>query len=209
VGHAERNQSLLERKNGWCALKLVLAAAFVAVSAFSFRAAAASTGDDARSVKLGRAIALQDAVNGVIPGPPTFYQWILPLDYDGSGFTVPTAYACGTSWDARPYFAAKDGPLTLNGPVSLKPACGASANPNNVPSSADRPAFYVVALPLSWTHGKPGGRHFDANSSMPAIAVAGPVDPGARAWIFAPLQPGLKMRASYGYVFFVAELMAL
>jgi hypothetical protein len=24
-------------------------------------------------------VAMQDAVNGVIPGPPTFYQWVLPL----------------------------------------------------------------------------------------------------------------------------------
>ncbi|HLY02188.1 MAG TPA: hypothetical protein VKR56_06780 [Candidatus Cybelea sp.] len=31
----------------------------------------------------GYSVALQDAVNGVIPGPPTFYQWVLPLDYDG------------------------------------------------------------------------------------------------------------------------------
>jgi hypothetical protein len=68
-------------------------------------------------------VALQDAVNGVIPGPPTFYQWVLPLDYDGANFTVPKAYgSCGTSWNAQP-------------------------------SSADTPAFYIVALPVSWTNG--------------------------------------------------------
>jgi hypothetical protein len=67
----------------------------------------------------------------------------------------------------------------------------------NVPSSADTPAFYIVALPLSWTYGKPGARHFDARSFFPAIAVAGPVDPGDRSWTFAPRHPGLTMRASY------------
>ena len=155
-------------------------------------------------------VALQDAVNGVIPGPPTFYEWVLPLDYDGASFTVPEAYAsCGTSWDAQPYFAVKDGPLTVNGPISLQPACASLANPNNVPSSADTPAFYIVALPLSWTNGKPGARHFDAKSSFPAIAVAGPGDPSDRSWVFEPLQPALKMRAGYGYMFFVAQLAAL
>jgi hypothetical protein len=155
-------------------------------------------------------VALQDAVNGVIPGPPTFYQWVLPLDYDGTSFTVPKAYAsCGTSWDAQPYFAVNDGSLRMNGPISFQPACASSANPNNVPSSADTPAFYIVALPSSWTSGKPAGRHFAAKSSFPAIAVAGPVDPGDRSWDFAPLQPGLKMRAGYGYMFFVAQLAAL
>lgn len=153
-------------------------------------------------------VALQDAVNGVIPGPPTFYQWVLPLDYDGASFTVPTAYAaCGTSWDAQPYFAVQDGTLAMNGPISLQPACASSANPN-VPSSADTPAFYIVALPLSWTNGKPR-EHFDAKSSFPAIAVAGPVDPGDRLWVFEPLHPALKMRAGYGYMFFVAQLAAL
>jgi len=97
----------------------------------------------------------------------------------------------------------------MNGPISLQPACASSANPNNVPSSADTPAFYIVALPLSWTNGKPGARRFDAKSSFPAIAVAGPVHPGDRSWGFEPLQPGLRMRAGYGYMFFVAQLAAL
>lgn len=154
-------------------------------------------------------VALQDAVDGVIPGPPTFYQWVLPLDYDGANFSVPKTYACGTSWDAQPYFAVQDGTLTMNGPSSLRPACASSASPNNVPSSADTPAFYIVALPSSWISGKPSGRHFDAKSSFPAIAVAGPVDPGDRVWTFAPLRPGLTMRATYGYMFFIAQLMAL
>jgi hypothetical protein len=153
----------------------------------------------------------QDAVDGVIPGPPTFYNWVLPLNYDGTAFTVPKAYtSCGASWDAQPYVARKDGPLALNGSVSLARACASAANPNNVPSSADIPEFYIVALPVSWTKGKPSGLHFDGKSStIPALAVAGPVDPAARSWVFAPLAPGLKMRAGYGYTFFVAQLAAL
>jgi hypothetical protein len=155
-------------------------------------------------------VALQDAVNGVIPGPPTFYQWVLPLEYDGAAFTVPKAYAsCGRSWDAQPYIAVQDGPLTISGPIVLRPACGSSANPNNVPSSADTPALYIVALPVSWTVVSRGGRHFEAKSSFPAIAVAGPVDPGDDPWTFAPLHPGLAMRANYGYMFFIAQLVAL
>jgi hypothetical protein len=156
-------------------------------------------------------VALQDAVNGVIPGPPTFYKWVLPLDYNGSTFSIPKAYtSCGTSWDAQPYFSTTDGSLTPSGPIVLPPECAAAADPNTVPSSADTPAFYVVAVPLSWANGKPGGRHFDAKSSIiPAIAIAGPVDPGARSWAFAPLHPGLTMRAGYGYMFFVAQLAAI
>jgi hypothetical protein len=155
-------------------------------------------------------VAMQDALNGVIPGPPTFYQWVIPLDYDGVSFTVPKAYAsCGTAWDARPYVASKDGRLTLNGPVTLQPMCASSGNASNVPSSADTPAFYIVARPVSWTNGKPDGGHFDAKSSFPAIAIAGPVEPGAHSWLFKPLQPELKVRAGYGYMFFVAQLVAL
>jgi len=155
-------------------------------------------------------VALQDAVNGVIPGPPTFYQWILPLDYDGTGFTVPKAYAsCGTSWDAHPYSPTRDGRLTVAAPVSLSPACAPAAR-DNVPSSADSPALYIVAYPLSWANGKPGASHFDAkSSSIPAIAIAGPVDPHASSWVFAPLRPGLTMKAGYGYAFFVAKLTAI
>jgi hypothetical protein len=122
----------------------------------------------------GTSVAMQDAVNGVIPGPPTFYQWVLPLDYDGAGFTVSKAYvSCGTPWDARPYVASKDGPLTLNGPVALEPACASSSNPHDVRSAADMPAFYIVARPVSWTDGKPDGRHFDAKSSFPANSDCG------------------------------------
>jgi hypothetical protein len=149
----------------------------------------------------------QDAVNGVIPGPPTGYQWILPLDFDGTSFSVPKEYAaCGKPWDAHPYFARSSGSLALKSAILLMPGCPTSADQKNVPSKGDSPQLYIVAVPLSWYDGKPNARHFEANTTVPAIAIAGPVYPDSDPWVFEPSQPGLTMRAGYGYMFFVAQL---
>lgn len=138
-----------------------------------------------------------------LPGPPTFYRWIVPLQYDGNDFSVPKPFACDGPWDATPYVAGVAGAMDLQKNVVVKSDCGVPAN-----TGCESPSLYVVAVAYTAHALERKDFHYASKSSFPAIAVAGPADPHG-PWSFAPLHPGLTMEAGNGYAFFVACIVAV
>ncbi|MBV8489751.1 MAG: hypothetical protein JO199_04400, partial [Candidatus Eremiobacteraeota bacterium] len=61
------------------------------------------------------------------PPPSNHFTAVLPLDYDGTNFTVPSISDCSNLPTPAPYTAPTSAPLTLAGSVSITPTCA----PNN------------------------------------------------------------------------------
>ncbi len=143
---------------------------------------------------------------------------IAPLAFDGTNFSIPSMRSCWDIFNAPAYRAQSSGPLALNGPVDLPATCTNAAGSKAVRKhgapnwgEALQQEFYIVAIQVpTWM-----GGHDDVArriSKSPAdfgenvALIAGPVDPSASSWSFAPLSPGLNMQAGASYVFYVIAL---
>ena len=132
----------------------------------------------------------------VLPGPPTFYEWVLPLEYDGTSFRVPPSFkGCNQPWDATPYLAEKPHDVAIGQPVLFMPDCAQPAGD-----------LYIVAQQLRTSD---TGLHYKPKDSFPAQAVAGPAFAGEHPWVFKPLGSTVTLRAGVRYVFWIARIVAI
>ena len=143
------------------------------------------------------------ALAGAMPGPPTFYQWVVPLEFDGSTFSVPKSFTtCGGAWDSQPYVAPLPKTLVLDAATVVASNCGVP------PQFCESLQLYIVAFAFGSRQPSRQQLHFDARSSFPAIAIAGPSS-STHPWKFAPIQPGVHLQPDKSYAFFVACIVAV
>jgi hypothetical protein len=148
-------------------------------------------------------IAVQLPVPSPTPAPPQRYRAVVPLNFDGTSFTVASVASCSHLTIPTPYPAATTGPLTLSGAVVIAPTCV----PSPAPTGSPAPALFVVAT-IAHGGGDVAGRRNPADGggggdNIEGIAIAGPVDPSANPWSFAPLTPPLTLIQGVDYFFFV------
>jgi hypothetical protein len=62
------------------------------------------------------------------PPQPKQYRAVVPLNFDGTNFTVPSITSCSNLPTPTPYTAPTSGPLTLAGTVSIAPTCPPSSS---------------------------------------------------------------------------------
>ena len=142
------------------------------------------------------------AAEPVLQGPPTFYAWVAPLDFDGAAFSVSKAFkSCDAPWSATPYVAQSGPKPALNAPLRMAPACAST------PKACESPALYVVARPV-FQSGASADLNYAPQESFPAYAIAGPASPSVSPWTFAPIRNAAVQPASK-YVFFVACIVAV
>lgn len=78
------------------------------------------------------------------PPPPTqSFGEVIPLNFDGSNFTVPSISSCTALPTAVPYTAPTSAPLTLAASVSITPNCVPSSSSSS--SSSGSGQLYIVA----------------------------------------------------------------
>lgn len=147
-----------------------------------------------------------------VPSTPQPYRAVVPLNFDGTNFTVPTIASCTSIGTPAPYVPTSTGPLTLAAPVTVTPTCAPAA-----PSASATPApLYVVATLASWHHddrggnpghghGPPGGSHGGDGCTIFGIAIAGPANVADNPWSFTPLSPALTLVSGVSYAFYVGQ----
>jgi hypothetical protein len=148
-------------------------------------------------------IAIQAPSPPPVPRPPQPYHAVVPLNFDGTTFTVANTGDCTPVGVPTPYAPPSSGPLTLAGPVLIEPTCAPSS------SSSGGPQLYIIATVAHWAGRYPSGSSPDwggpYGNHLWGIAIAGPVSATSDPWSFAPLAPALALSQGIDYLFYVAS----
>jgi len=117
---------------------------------------------------------------------------VLPLSFDGKRVTVGKVGSCrNVSLDsAKSFIAPKTHHFTLKAGVTLQPSCARFYGDN---------ASLFIAVARVGTH---------SARATPLTPLAGPVNPNARPWTFAPVSTGVAMTAKSRFAFFVVAVPA-
>lgn len=100
------------------------------------------------------------------PPPTHTFQEVIPLNFDGTNFTIPTISACTTLPTAAPYTATASGALTLANAVSLTPTCTPSSSGSSGSSSSSSSSqLYIVAAVTCSSDGSGSSSSGSNNSS--------------------------------------------
>ncbi len=115
------------------------------------------------------AVPLPPAPPTPAPPPPTqSYREVVPLNFDGTTFTVPAITDCFNLPTPSPYTAPTSGPLTLSGSVSIAPTCAPASSSSSSGDALQRthpadggysspPPLYIVATVCAGSSSSSGG----------------------------------------------------
>ena len=128
-----------------------------------------------------------------MPGLGKTQSVVAQLKYDGTTFWVVPGKSCLRGLGSIPaYVAPANGPLLLNGNVSMQPIC--------VPQHPHTNRLFLVAIPRRGHMDMMGGGPYNG---MP---IAGAADMAASTWVFKPMSPGLTMTSGMKYNFVIATM---